>query len=197
MVGSDADAVARARAGDDDAFRVLVERYSRRIFGLAFRMTDNEYDAEDVVQETFLRAFRRLKQFESRANFGTWLYRIAVNCSFDFMRTRQRREERHDSLDAADPTNPDPSQAQVQLVADDPTPERLTFSVEVQREVHSALERLSPKEKAAFVMRHFEGMSMKEIGGVLGIRTNATKNTIFRAVKKLRERLEPLMSPTK
>ena len=197
MVGSDADAVARARAGDDDAFRVLVERYSRRIFGLAFRMTGNEHDAEDVVQETFLRAFRRLKQFESRANFGSWLYRIAVNCSFDFMRTRQRREERHNSIRAADPTNPDPSQESVQLVADDPTPDRLTFSAEVQREVHSALERLSPKEKAAFVMRHFEGMSMKEIAGVLGIRTNATKNTIFRAVKKLRERLEPLMSPTK
>lgn len=194
MDESDAAVLERARAGDDDAFRVLVERYSRRLFRLAYRMTGNEQDADDVVQESFLRAYRRLHQFESRANFGTWLYRIAVNCSYDFMRTRQKHEEAHDSIDAAEPTNSDRSEKAIQLVAEDPTPDRLALSAEVREEVKTALALLTAKEKAAFIMRHFEGMSMKEIGEALGIRTNATKNTIFRAVKKLRERLAPLVS---
>ena len=76
----DAAVVSRARAGDDEAFRALVERHSRSIFRLAYRMTGSESDAEDVVQETFLRAYRQLNRFEARANFGTWLYRIGVNC---------------------------------------------------------------------------------------------------------------------
>src|SRR5438046_5732731 len=84
--------LARARQGDSDAFRALVERHSRSVFRLAFRMTGNEQDAEDVVQESFLRAYRQLGRFESRANFGTWLYRIVANCSVDLMRARQAKQ---------------------------------------------------------------------------------------------------------
>ena len=73
--------LARARDGDGEAFRALVEQHSRRVFQLAFRMTGNEHDAEDVVQESFLRAYRQLGRFEARANFGTWLYRIVANCA--------------------------------------------------------------------------------------------------------------------
>src|SRR5947208_3224756 len=92
MDASDAAAVlARARQGDSEAFRVLVEQHSRSVFRLAFRMIGNEQDAEDVVQESFLRAYRQLGRFESRANFGTWLYRIAANCAVDMMRARQAR----------------------------------------------------------------------------------------------------------
>src|SRR5580700_1845106 len=98
---SDGEFVTRARTGDSDAFRVLVERHSRSVFRLAFRMTGNEQDAEDVVQESFLRAYRQLGRFESRANFGTWLYRIAANCSVDLMRAKHARQDqtRADSLD--------------------------------------------------------------------------------------------------
>src|SRR5438128_10170572 len=102
MDASEAAAVlARARQGDGDAFRVLVERHSQSVFRLAFRMTGNEQDAEDVVQESFLRAYRQLGRFESRANFGTWLYRIAANCSVDLMRAKQARHDqsRAESLD--------------------------------------------------------------------------------------------------
>src|SRR5579872_3985509 len=90
---NDVLAVSRARAGDTDAFRVLVERHSRSLFRLAFRMTGNEQDAEDVVQESFLRAYRQLGKFDDRASFGTWLYRIAANCSLDLVRARKRRSE--------------------------------------------------------------------------------------------------------
>src|SRR5438270_12154158 len=90
---TDATFVAKARSGDADAFRVLVERHSRALFRLAFRMTGNEQDAEDVVQESFLRAYRQLGKFDERASFGTWLYRIATNCSLDPVRSRKRRSE--------------------------------------------------------------------------------------------------------
>src|SRR5205809_6881804 len=118
MDAAEAPAVlARARQGDSEAFRALVERHSQSLFRLAFRMTGNEQDAEDVVQESFLRAYRQLGRFESRANFGTWIYRITANCCVDLMRSRQARHDqsRGDSLDAAE-TLP---------AADGPGPERL------------------------------------------------------------------------
>src|SRR6266849_635086 len=90
MDATEAAAVlARARQGDSEAFRALVERHSRSVFRLAFRMTGHEQDAEDVVQESFLRAYRQLGRFESRANFGTWLYRIVANCSIDLMQAKR------------------------------------------------------------------------------------------------------------
>src|SRR5204863_6644882 len=115
--------LARARQGDSEAFRALVEGHSRAVFRLAFRMTGNEQDAEDVVQESFLRAYKQLGRFESRANFGTWLYRIVANCSVDLMRAKQARHDqsRGDSLDAV----PD-------LPAGDlPDPDRLARSAEI------------------------------------------------------------------
>src|SRR3954469_11208268 len=102
---TDAVIVARARAGDADAYRVLVERHSRSLFRLAFRMTGNESDAEDVVQESFMRAYRQLDKFDERASFGTWLYRITANCSLDLMRSKKRRSEQ---IAPADPEMDDP-----------------------------------------------------------------------------------------
>src|SRR6187549_2225373 len=99
MTHTDAAAVALARDGDSEAFRALVERHSRAVFRLAHRMTGNASDAEDVVQETFLKAYRQLSRFESRANFGTWVHRIAVNCSIDLIRARPHRESAHDAPD--------------------------------------------------------------------------------------------------
>jgi len=197
--GSDAAAVAQARAGDRDAFRALVERYSRSVFRLAYRMTGNEQDAEDVVQETFLRVYRRLNQFESRAHFGTWLYRIAVNYSFDLLRARRQQPGsrpvlKPQAFDGDDPSRGGRSDPALGLAAGDPAPDRLVFSGEVQRKVAAALTRLSETERAAFVLRHFEGLSIEEIARLLGLRAGAAKNSIFRAVQKLRRELEPLVS---
>lgn len=89
----DAAAVALARDGNEEGFQVLVERHSRHVFRLACRMTGKPEDAEDVVQETFIRAFRQLSRFEARSNFSTWLYRIAYNCAIDFIRARPHREQ--------------------------------------------------------------------------------------------------------
>ncbi len=188
MGGSDREAVAEARAGDTDAFRLLVDGYSRKVFRLVYRMTLNEQDAEDVVQETFLRAYRGLDQFESRADFGTWIFRIAVNAALDLMRKRQRHEE------SRSPMDPEGSEDSPGLPSGDPTPERLLFSAEVRDKVSRALAGLTAVERTAFVLRHFEGMSIEEIGGVLDLKESATKNTVFRAVQKLRRELAPFVS---
>ncbi len=191
MEGSDAAAVQQALAGDRDAFRVLVDRHSRSIFRLAYRMTGNEHDAEEVVQETFLRAYRRLGKFEARSNFGTWLYRIGINCSLDFRRSRQRHEERRE------PDDPEGNPAVQQLPSDSPAADRVVFSGEVGATVERTMNELSDVERSAFVLRHFEGLSIEEIGKTLGLRTSATKNSIFRAVQKLRRALEPMVSMTR
>lgn len=191
MEGLSAAALARAREGDTDAFRVLVEHYSRPVFRLAFRMTGNEADAEDVVQEAFLRAYRGLGKFDGRSQFSTWLYRIATNVALDHLRKRKRHEDAREPVRAADSDALHPAEM---LPATDPSPDRLVLSVEMRERVEVALSRLAPRERAAFVLRHFEGMSIAEIGRALNLRSSATKNNIFRAVQKLRRELAPLMS---
>jgi len=189
MPQTDAAVVALARDGDSEAFRALVERHSRAVFRLAHRMTGSPQDAEDVVQETFLKAYKQLSRFESRANFGTWLHRIAVNCSIDLIRSRPHREAAHDTADLDQfGTIDDRGQA------GQASPERLMLSTEVQDRVTTAMSSLSRMERAAFVLRHFEGQSIDEISRALSLKTNATKHSIFRAVRKMRVALEPLIS---
>ena len=180
--------VTKARAGDADAYRTLVDRHSRALFRLAFRMTGNQQDAEDVVQESFLRAYKQLAKFDERASFGTWLYRIAVNCSLDLVRSRKRRNE---NFAPVDPEMEDPV---LSLPSHDPTPDRMAMSGEVRDRVASALDELSPSERTAFVLRHFEGMCIEDVSKVLGCQPGAAKHSVFRAVQKLRRALEPLVT---
>jgi len=184
MHPDDVAAVAKARGGDDDAFRLLVERHSRSIYRLAYRMTGKAEDAEDVVQETFVRAYRQLGSFEARSNFGTWLYRIGFNCSVDYMRARPHREV-PDSLDVLDQRPPQ---------AETPSADDLVYAGEIDGRVQRALLELSAQERAAFVMRHYHGCSIDEICRALGLKTNAAKHAVFRAVKKMRVALEPLVA---
>ena len=180
-----------------EAFRALVERHSRPLFRLAWRITGSEQDAEDVVQETFMKAYRNLGSFESRANFGTWLHKIAANGALDLARARRRRRETqtgqgyegHDGAEMPDPLAAFPS--------DIAPPDQGLLRDDLRRRISAAMGMLSTQERAAFVLRHFEERSIQEIGSALGLRENATKQSIFRAVKKLRRALEPLAAPAK
>jgi RNA polymerase sigma-70 factor (ECF subfamily) len=185
MTASEVPAVlARARQGDGEAFRLLVERHSRTAFRLAFRMTGNEQDAEDVVQESFIKAYRHLGRFQTRADFGTWLYRIVANCAVDMIRGRQSLHKH---------TRAEPFEQSTSARASDlPGPERLAESSEVQRRITAALDALSPLERAAFALRHYEGRTIDEISGTLGLGTSAAKHAVFRAVRKLRVELQEL-----
>src|SRR3989442_13286347 len=145
IADSDAIAVERTLAGDRDAYRVLVERHSHNVFRLAYRMTGNRHDAEEVVQEAFLRGYQKLGQFAARSNFGTWVYRIAANYAIDRMRQRQKEEARREAPRTEerdgmenDPMNPVPDGA--------PTPERVTQSIELGKNMDQAPAALSDRE---------------------------------------------------
>ncbi len=185
MEVGDLAVIRQVQAGDRDAFRALVERHSRTIFRLAFRMTQNEQDAEEVVQETFLRAYKSIDTFESRANFSTWLCRIGINCALNLMAQRK-------PVQPLSGTDDEGEDFEIQVASNDPGPERQLLSGEVRERVSRAMSQLTAVERTAFVMRHFEGRSIEEISSVLEIRAGAAKHTIFRAVQKLRRVLEPL-----
>jgi RNA polymerase sigma-70 factor (ECF subfamily) len=188
---SDAAAVERTLAGERDAYRILVERHSQNIFRLAYRMTGNRADAEEVIQEAFLRAYQKLGQFAARANFGTWVYRIAANYAIDRMRQRKKEEARKvEPVTHEEGAENDP----LMRVQDEaPTPERLTQNVELRKQMEIALAALSHSERTAFVMRHWEGCAIEEIAAVLKSSSGAAKNTVFRAVQKLRLALQPFV----
>jgi RNA polymerase sigma-70 factor (ECF subfamily) len=187
MDGTDLAMVARVRGGDQEAFRVLVDRHSRAVFRLAYRLTGHEHDAEDVVQDTFLRAYRQIGQFESRASFATWLYRIAFNCAHDLLRQRPRAGTRK-SLD-------DDGEGEAIQIADPSPAANPAQQLEGRRlseRLRAAMDELSGQERAAFVMRHYDGMSIEEIGQALDLKTSAAKHSVFRAVHKLRRALDPV-----
>lgn len=189
---SDAAAVERTLAGDRDAFRVLVEGHSRKVFRLAYRMTGNAHEAEEVVQESFVRAYQKLGQFAGNANFGTWVFRIAANYAIDRMRQRKAEESRiaAPSRTGEDSLEVDP----IERVKDaGPSPERLAASAQLSAKMQAALDTLSPAERTAIVMRHWEGCGIEEIAAALKLNSSAAKNTVFRAVQKLRRALEPFL----
>jgi RNA polymerase sigma-70 factor (ECF subfamily) len=191
MEWTDEAAAAETRKGDRNAFRVLVDRHSRAVFRLAYRMTGNEQDAEDVVQETFLRAYKQIRQFDGRSSFSTWLYRICSNCSLDLIRARKTREKQREPLGEKVTSWIDT------IAAREPDPERLTHSGQITRLLKPALEQLSEMERVAFTLRHFEGCDVEEIARTLGVQQNAAKHSVFRAVQKLRRALEPAWGVTR
>lgn len=184
MESNDSDLVDLAREGEADAFQELVLRHSRRVYATAYRLTGNEADADDAVQETFLRAYRKLHLFDGRSRFTTWLHRITVNCSMDLMRKRLRHQSRETTDLELDERRDDTRV---------PRPDRVAAGRELGRAVEGVLRTLTPIERTTFVLRHFEGHSSKEIGRMLHMRSGAVRNAVFRAVKKIRQSLEPMM----
>ena len=191
MEWTDSAAAEEARKGNQLAFRALVERHSHSVFRLAFRMTGNEQDAEDVVQETFLRAYKQIHRFDGRAAFGTWLYRIGANCSLDLIRSRKSRKEQQ-----APSSDETASNWLDRVAARDPSPERLTHSGQIAELIEPALQQLTETERIAFILRHYEGCDIDEIARTLGVQANAAKHSVFRAVQKMRRALEPVYKPS-
>jgi len=191
---SDAVAVERTLAGDRETYRVLVERHSAYVYRLAYRMTGNKEDAEEVVQEAFLRAYQKLRQFAGNANFATWVYRIAANYAIDRLRQRKNEDARRELPPRV--VEGEPETDPLALVKDRaPSPEQLAGSVQLAAKMKEALGTLTPAERTAIVMRHWDGCGIEEIAAVLKSNTSAAKNTVFRAVQKLRLALAPFAEP--
>jgi RNA polymerase sigma-70 factor (ECF subfamily) len=186
MGKNDHDAIRAVLAGDKEAYGELVVRHSASLFRLAFRMTGDEADADDVVQEAFLRGYRKLDKFESRSNFSTWIYRIAVRCALDKIESRKSQM----AMRVADEL--DLEAQDVQVMDESAGPERHLLSAEIGALRQVAMKGLTATEQTAFVLRHMEDRTTEEIGAALGIQPNAAKQAVYRAVHKLRQRLAPL-----
>jgi RNA polymerase sigma-70 factor, ECF subfamily len=177
--------IERARNGDFDAFGQLMSRYERKIYRLARNITQNDEDAEDVLQEAFLKALEHLGSFQGQSKFYTWLVRIAVNESL--MKLRKRKSDRTVSLDENIETDEEPIAREI-AVWDD-TPESRFSRTEMRDILDKAIGSLKPIFRAVFVLRDVEELSTEETAEALGLSVAAVKSRLLRARLQLRERL--------
>ena len=188
---TDRECVEAVLNGDPDAYRDLVFRYSGTVFRAARRITGNDADAEEVVQDTFLRGYLQLGKFELRADFGTWIYRIGVNCSIDLLRKRKRQPGSQGNASQRE-VRSESEQGFPQAIDGAAGPERLLLSAELDWRRRSAMARLTEVEAAAFSLRHMEDRTLDEIAELLAISLGSAKQAVFRAVQKLRREMAPL-----
>lgn len=185
MENLEQQAIRRTLAGDQDAFRVLMDQHLPSVLRMTLRITGNPVDAEEAAQEAFLLAYKKLPGFREQAAFGTWVYRIAMNCSLNLVE-RRRRDPGWNAV----PIDPGPA-GESFAVSNTPTPEAALLGQEAQLRREHAMRTLTPKERTAFLLRHMEGQPIQIIAAALGISANAAKQAIFRAVAKLRCELAP------
>ena len=179
------DAIRRILAGDRDAFRVLMDRHLPTVLRMTYRVTGNAVDAEEAAQEAFLLAYKKLPSFREQAAFGTWVYRIAMNCSLNLVERRSRDL-------GWDAVSIEPGSSTENLaVSPRLTPEAALLNNEALRRRERAMLTLTPMERTAFILRHMEDQPIQVIADALGVHANSAKQAIFRAVAKLRRELAP------
>jgi RNA polymerase sigma-70 factor, ECF subfamily len=185
--------VHASQDGDVAAFGELVKRYDRKLFRIAHHVTQNPQDAEEVVQDAFLKAFQNLARFRGDSKFSTWLIRITLNQGL--MRLRQRRVTREVSLE----NNPCSEDGNLPFDLADwaPNPEQLYRAAELKAILRKALRKLSPESRMVFVLRDIEGLSLEQTAEALGLSVGAVKARSWRARLQLRERLSRYFHETK
>jgi len=181
----EASLVARARAGDSEAFSELVRHYERRVYRLAKNITRHDEDAEDVLQEAFLKAYEHLDRFQGNSAFYTWLVRIAVNEAL--MKLRKRKNDRSVPLDEPIELGEDIMQREIAVWEDNP--EQRYAQEEMQQILDDAVDGLKPDFRTVFVLRDIEELSTEETAEALGISVPAVKSRLLRARLALREKL--------
>ncbi|MDL2284074.1 RNA polymerase sigma factor RpoE [Oxalobacter sp. OttesenSCG-928-P03] len=181
--------VERVQQGDKASFDILVSKYQRKLFRLVLRFVHNQTEAEDVVQETFIKAYRALHQFRGDAAFYTWLYRIAINTARNFLENRGRRV----------PASTDMTPEQVESFSegenlrDISTPESLLASKQIAETVNLAINELQDDLKAALMLREMEGLSYEEIAAAMDCPIGTVRSRIFRAREAVAVKLRPLL----
>jgi RNA polymerase sigma-70 factor, ECF subfamily len=184
--------VEQAQAGNRPAFEELVRRYDRDVLRLALNLMKRTEDARDVYQEAFLKVYRNLQRFRFECSFYTWLYRIVTNVCLDHLRRRQARPEDQAPETTYSTQFEDAGtdfferQREHRATLD---PERHLLGQEIQKRLSVAMERLSPRERIVFEMKHYQGLKLRAIGDALGTSEETVKNSLFRATRKLRNEL--------
>ena len=181
--------VERVQSGDNQAFDVLVLKYQRRLMRLVSRLVHDPAEAEDVVQETFIKAYRALRHFRGDSAFYTWLYRIGINTAKNFLVTQGRR--------APISTENDAEQAEAfddgEHLRDINTPESMLASKQIAETVNAAMDMLPIELRTAIVLREIEGLSYEEISDIMGCPIGTVRSRIFRAREVIADKLRPLL----
>ncbi len=184
----DSSLIDAAQRGNTAAFEELVRRYDRAVLRLAIHITGSEQDAEDIYQEAFLRAYRNMPRFRFECSFYTWIYRIVTNLCLDHLRKTHLRGQHVTMM-----VSRDGGEEEALSVLPDHTPgaspERSLNGRELGRCILRALQRLSPRERMVFELRHYQGLRLRTIAGILNTTEGTVKNTMFRAARKLRTQL--------
>ncbi len=184
----DTTLIREAQRGNRAAFEVLVRHYDQSVLRLAYHLTGSESDAQDIYQEAFLKAYKNLGSFRFECSFYTWIYRIVTNLCLDHLRKKTVRKE-----DA--PVATDQSGEEYSVLEQVPdgragaNPERDLMRRELGSKISAALERLTPRERMVFELKHFHGLRLRTVGEMLHTTEETAKNTLFRATQKLRSAL--------
>lgn len=180
---TNSDLITQTLAGDGAAFAILVERFQRKIYRVAYAIVRDEFEADVVTQDTFVQAFTNLARFEGRAELETWLTRIAINRSRDTLRRR-----RFVSLFVVREGDEE-GETILEPVDDRPDPERQLMSSQLRASIQRAEKQLSAQQKVIFRLRHYENLSLEDIATHLGLRAGTVRAHLFRAIHKIRKEL--------
>lgn len=180
--------VERMCEGDQEAFRELVEHFKKKVYYLAYDIIHDQHEAEDISQEVFIKVYRFIHKFRKDAKLSSWIYQITVNTAIDAGRKKSKRPQVHmedsqmESLQGISSWSNESTN----------NPENHTEINHLQSQIHLSLEKVSPKERSAFVMRYFNGYNIGEIAEALDVSSNTIKSFLFRAKKKIRKELSLL-----
>ncbi len=184
--------VEAAKAGDQNSFGILVDAYQDRIYGYLSRMLSDPTEAEDVAQETFVRAYRSLNRFRGASSFHTWLYRIASNLAIDVARKRKRQDGAAYSLDA--PVEVGDDEYDRGIPDESNAPEQITEQREVQQTVRRAMSELPEKLRDVIVLYELQGESYEDIAETLDVPLGTVKSRLFNARGQLKEKLQDMVA---
>lgn len=174
--------VQSAQQGDTEAFRMLFEQNRKRIFSLAYQYTKNKEDAEDILQETFIKTYNYLDKYkiENETNFSSWIYRIGINCSIDYLRRKKNKKEDFSDWDKWEKT----------IGSNHSNPEHTIGLEQLREKINHLVERLSPRQRMVFILKHYQQFSIKEIAEYLDCSEGSVKKQLFRAVSAIRNPLK-------
>jgi len=190
MAQNDQILIDRLCSGDQTAFYDLVGRYKKKIYHLAYDITGDHHEAEDISQEVFMKVYRALKTFRRDAKMSSWLHQITVNASIDSLRRKSAKPAKsmgkfdnvvaQENIIASSTQNYDPVQS--------------TESIQIQNRISLALQKISPKERIVFVLCHYNGLKLNETAEILNVTIGTVKSLLFRAIRKLRKELSPFLN---
>ena len=188
MAEKDIQLIKLAQRGDYKAFESLVHKYDRQVLNIAYSFRNSENDAKDIYQEVFIRVFNGLKNFQFRSEFSTWLFRITTNVCLTYKTKKEKTSV--DSLDRTISNDEENNTSLGELIEADNTSDSLAENSDMARYINQGLDRLPPKQKIVFALKHFQGYKIKEIAQMMNCNGGTVKRYLFNASGKMREYLK-------